>query len=167
MKLSVNDQLIETRNQLLNEINSLTIEDLNRKLDDSTWSVSQICHHLFLTERVFTQSVVYGLKQGHPRKADPKTIHLAADRTQKANAPDMVVPGDVPLSFDQIVELLDESRAILFEVLDRIEDKSLLSERSVKHPLFGHLPLNQWIDLVYLHEQRHIEQIKEIKAQLK
>jgi uncharacterized damage-inducible protein DinB len=166
MKLSVNDQLIETRNQLINEINSLTVEELNKKLDDSTWSVAQICHHLFLTERAFTQSVVYGLKQGHPRKADPKPIHHAADRTQKAKAPDMVVPSDAPLTVDQIVEMLDESRAILLEVLDRIEDKSLLAERSVKHPLYGQLPLDQWIELVHLHEQRHIEQIKEIKAQL-
>lgn len=31
------------------------------------------------------------------------------------------------------------------------------------HPALGELFLDQWIELIYLHEQRHIEQIKEIK----
>ena len=31
------------------------------------------------------------------------------------------------------------------------------------HPALGELSLDQWIELIYLHEQRHISQIKEIK----
>lgn len=31
------------------------------------------------------------------------------------------------------------------------------------HPALGELLLDQWIELIYLHEQRHIEQIKEVK----
>ncbi|MEC3085289.1 PadR family transcriptional regulator, partial [Bacillus cereus] len=30
-------------------------------------------------------------------------------------------------------------------------------------PALGELPLDQWIELIYLHEQRHMLQIKEIK----
>ena len=52
----------------------------------------------------------------------------------------------------------------LLLVLDSIEDPSLLSGKSVKHALFGSLSLEQLIEQVHLHEQRHIEQIKEIKA---
>lgn len=47
-----------------------------------------------------------------------------------------------------------------------IEDKSILAEKSVNHLAFGELPLDQWIEQIYLHEQRHIEQIKEIKLLL-
>ncbi|WP_424473344.1 phage integrase SAM-like domain-containing protein [Paenisporosarcina sp.] len=53
---------------------------------------------------------------------------------------------------------------VLMSVLNTVEDSSALTEKSVPHPFLGQLPLNQWIELIYLHEQRHIEQIKEIKS---
>jgi hypothetical protein len=49
-------------------------------------------------------------------------------------------------------------------VLNKIDDKSILKEIAVKHPVFGDLSLDQWIELLYLHEHRHIEQIKDLKA---
>jgi len=64
------------------------------------------------------------------------------------------------------MDLLNESRKQLITFLDTIEDKSILSEKSVKHPALGELALDQWIEQIYLHEQRHIEQIKEIKGAL-
>jgi hypothetical protein len=167
MTKSVNDHLAETRNQLLSTINSLTNEELNKKPTSDMWSISQVCHHLFLAERTFTQSIIYGLKKGISRKAEPKPIQLAADRSTKVDAPDIILPGKVSLTMEQVIEELDMSREILLEVLSRIEDKTLLAERSAKHPLFGHLPLDQWVELVYLHEQRHIEQIEEIKSYIR
>jgi hypothetical protein len=167
MNKSINDQLAETRNQLLCTINSLTNEELNMKPASDKWSISQVCHHLYLAERTFTLSIIYGLKKGISRKADPKPIQFAADRSIKVDAPEIVLPGEVSLTLEQIVEELDRSREILFEVLSRIEDKSLLAQRSAKHPLFGHLPLDQWVELIYLHEQRHIEQIEETKSYIR
>jgi hypothetical protein len=167
MNKSINDQLAETRNQLLCTINSLTNEELNKKPASDKWSISQICHHLYLAERTFTQSIIYGLKKGISRKADPKPIQFAADRSIKIDAPEIVLPGEVSLTLEQIVEELDRSREILLEVLSRIEDKSLLAQRSAKHPLFGHLPLDQWVELIYLHDQRHIEQIEETKSYIR
>ena len=167
MTKSVDDHLVATRNQLLSTFNSLTTEELNEKPASNKWSISQVCHHLFLAERTFTQSIIYGLKQGISKKADPKPFQLAADRSFKADAADIVLPGEVSLTMEQIIEELDMSREILFEVLSRIEDKSLLAERSAKHPFFGHLPLHQWVELIYLHELRHIEQIEEIKSYIR
>jgi hypothetical protein len=47
-----------------------------------------------------------------------------------------------------------------------IEDKFILAKKSVNYPAFGELPLDYWIEQIYLHEQRHIEQIKEDKLLL-
>lgn len=44
--------------------------------------------------------------------------------------------------------------------------KSILAKKSVMHPALGELPLDQWIEQIYLHEQRHIEQINELKLLL-
>ena len=63
-----------------------------------------------------------------------------------------------------MIDLLNDSRKRLMSVLHTIEDKSILEEKSVNHPAFGELPLDQWVELIPLHEQRHIAQIKEIKS---
>ncbi|MEC2075593.1 PadR family transcriptional regulator, partial [Metabacillus fastidiosus] len=60
----------------------------------------------------------------------------------------------------------NNSRKKLITFLSTIEDKAILEEKSMKHPALGELPLDQWIEQIYLHEQRHIEQIKEIKSLL-
>ncbi|MCM3693510.1 DinB family protein [Neobacillus niacini] len=166
MSLDVLENLTVTRNRLLKEISGLSDADLNRKPNPDTWSVAQVCHHLYLSESVFTQAIIYGLNKSNGRKAEPVPVQLAAKRTQKAKAPDIVAPGDAPLDAEQIKELLDHSRNQFFEFYNPLEDKSILAEKSAKHPLFGYMPLDQWVELIYFHEERHIEQIKEIKSLL-
>jgi hypothetical protein len=166
MSIAVVEELIATRNRLLNEISGLSDAELNKKPDSDTWSVAQVCHHLYLSESVFTQAIIYGLNKSNGRKAEPVPVQLAAERTQKAKAPDIVAPGDGPLDSEQIKELLNHSRNLFFEFYHQLEDKSVLAEKSTKHPLFGYMPLNQWVELIYLHEERHIEQIKEITSLL-
>ncbi|WHZ03637.1 DinB family protein [Neobacillus sp. YX16] len=166
MSITVVEELIATRNRLLREVSDLSNADLNKKLDPDTWSVAQVCHHLYLSESIFTQAIIYGLNKSNGRKAEPVPVQLAAERTQKAKAPDIVAPGDDPLDSEQIKELLNYSRSIFFEFYNQLEDKSVLAEKSAKHPLFGYMPLDQWVELIYLHEERHIEQIKEIKSLL-
>jgi hypothetical protein len=166
MRIDVVEELIATRNRLLNEISGLSDAELNKKPDSDTWSVAQVCHHLYLSESVFTQAIIYGFNKSNGKKAEPKPVQLAVDRTQKAIAPDIVAPGDDPMDSQQIKELLNNSRNQFYEFYNQLEDKSILAEKSAKHPLFGYTPLDQWVELIYLHEERHIEQIEEIKYQL-
>jgi hypothetical protein len=166
MSITVVEELIATRNRLLREVSDLSNADLNKKLDPDTWSVAQVCHHLYLSESIFTQAIIYGLNKSNGRKAEPVPVQLAAERNQKAKAPDIVAPGDDTLDSEQIIELLNHSRNLFLEFYNQLEDKSVLAEKSAKHPLFGYMPLDQWVELIYLHEERHIEQIKEIKSLL-
>lgn len=166
MIANVVENLTGTRNRLLKEISDLSYAQLNKKPDEGTWSAAQVCHHLYLSESAFTQAIIYGLSKSNGKKAEPKPVQLAVDRSQKAKAPDMVVPSDEPLELEKIIELLNQSRNVFFEFYHQLEDKSILKEKSTKHPLFGYTPLDQWVDLIYLHEERHIEQIREIKSLL-
>lgn len=164
MITNVVENLTATRNRLLNEIFGLSYEQLNKKPDEDTWSIAEVCHHLYLTESVFTQAIIYGLNKNNGKKAEPKPVQLAVERSQKVIAPDIVAPDDAPLDSQQIIELLNKSRNQFLKFYNQLEDKSILAEKSAKHPLFGYTPLDQWVDLIYLHEERHIEQIREIKS---
>ncbi|MFJ8072345.1 DinB family protein [Peribacillus sp. NPDC096447] len=86
-----------------------------------------------------------------------------SDRSQKFESPEIAKPFEDPLDVEIILNFLTESRENLLNILRAIDDKSILSKKVSNHPAFGELSLEQWIELLYLHEQRHIEQIKDVK----
>ncbi|QBP91325.1 DinB family protein [Bacillus mycoides] len=164
MNTFVNDKFYETRNQLFEEITLLSDAQFNRKPDKDKWSIAQVCHHLvLLDERVITV-ISSGLKKMDSILNERKEIHtILLDRSIKFIAPEMIEPSIESFEVQQMVDLLNDSRKELMRFLSTIEDESILAKKSVTHSALGELLLDQWIELIYLHEQRHIEQIKEIK----
>ena len=162
----VNDNLYETRNNLVKEITSLSYTQFNGRLGMNMWSIAQVCHHLVLVEQATIKAIAWGLKKVDNTQTERKNVHLMLDRTKKFKAPEIVEPDVEPFEVQSIIDLLNDSRKKFLTFLSTIEDKSILAEKSFKHPALGELPLDQWIEQIYLHEQRHTEQIKEIKLLL-
>ncbi|WP_409274621.1 DinB family protein [Neobacillus sp. SCS-31] len=162
----VNDKLNETRSNLVKEITSLSYTQFNSRIGTDMWSIAQVCHHLVLVEQATIKAIAWGLKQVDDTRTERKNVHLMLDRTKKFQAPEIVEPGTEPFEVQSMVDLLNDSREKLLGFLSTIEDKSILAEKSFKHPALGELPLDQWIEQIYLHEQRHMEQIKELKLLL-
>lgn len=166
MQKLISDSFDETRNDLMKEITYLSDDQFNRKPDLNSWSIAQVCHHLVLVEAATIKAIAWGIKEDEKTPREPRKIDLILDRTRKIQAPKIVEPNFEPFTVQQIIDLLISSREKLVAFLSSIEDESILTKTAVEHPAFGELPLNQWIELIYLHEQRHIEQIKEIKTRL-
>lgn len=156
--------LLDSSNQLIEEIKSLNFDQLNTKPAPNKWSISQICDHLYLTEQVVAKAIEYGVKGKDYELVAPKPIHILSDRTQNFDSPEITQPTEDPFEVDTLLNLLVNSRETLLNLLRSIDDPSSLTKKAANHPAFGELSLNQWIDLLYLHEQRHIEQIKEVKS---
>ena len=162
----VNDNLYETRNNLVKEITSLSYTQFNGRPGMNMWSIAQVCHHLVLVEQATIKAIAWGLKKVDNTQTERKNVQLMLDRTKKFKAPEIVEPDVEPFEVQSIIDLLNDSRKKFLTFLSTIEDKSILAEKSFKHPALGELPLDQWIEQIYLHEQRHTEQIKEIKLLL-
>ena len=164
MNQSVYDNLHETRSNLVKEISFLTDPQFNSKPQGENWSIAQVCHHLLLVEEASINALAWGVKKGNNASEGRRDIkNFLLDRTKKLVAPLIVEPTVEPFEVQQMIQLLIESRNQLMTFLNGIEDISILMEKSVKHPALGELLLDQWIEQIYLHEQRHIEQIKELK----
>lgn len=162
-----NDYLTETRDQLLNEITLLSDDQFNWRPNPENWSIGQVCRHLVLVEEATIKAIAWGLKTGElTQKERIKVDDLLLDRTIKRKAPKIVEPDVESIKVQQIHTLLNDSRIKLTTLLSTVIDKSILEGKSVVHPALGELRLDQWIEQIYLHEQRHIEQIKEIKSLL-
>jgi len=159
---NVKDHLDATRTQLLQEIDTLDDTAFNRKPDAQSWSVAQICHHLVLVEEATRKAIAWGLKAQENSTPARKNIQLILDRTKKIQAPSIVEPTEQPFTVQAMQDLLATTRKNLLAFLQTIEEPEVLAKRAVQHPALGELPLDQWIEMVYLHEQRHIEQLQEI-----
>ncbi len=164
MNSFVKENFEETRKHLFEEITMLDDAQFNNKPDRNIWSIAQVCHHLVLLDERVIMVISSGFKKVDSTLKERREIHsILQDRAIKFAAPEMIEPSLEPFEVQQMVDLLNESRKELMRFLSTIEDESILTKKSVMHPALGELLLDQWIELIYLHEQRHIEQIKEIK----
>ncbi|GAK03945.1 hypothetical protein JCM19037_2308 [Geomicrobium sp. JCM 19037] len=159
------EELTRTRERLYEEIRSLSKGELNRKpAEREAWSIGQICHHLILSEGSFADAIDYGLERGKKIPAEAKPIERALDRSIKTEAPSTSIPDPGPFQVTQLMEGLETSRVYFNNVVNKVDDEQQLTDISVKHPKFGRLSLKQWIELLPMHETRHIEQIQELKT---
>lgn len=71
--MDVNEQ---ARKELLEEVNGISDEDLNRKLADNKWSIKQVLEHLYLMEGVITKTIEGQLDNGKSVNAEEKPIEL-------------------------------------------------------------------------------------------
>lgn len=163
----IKQKLKETRDELFGILTGLSGDQLNQQKDLNSWSISQVCQHLFKTEELYVVAIKKGLKSKEDSFIENKSVEFLLDRSQRLEAPDIAKPTDEFLEYEEIIEKLNNSRQKLLELLNTVEDESVLSRRHFIHPVFKEMLLIEWVKSLYLHEQRHINQINEIIDRLK
>jgi uncharacterized damage-inducible protein DinB len=153
------NHLKNTRQDLLELISAIDEDQLHNKPDEQSWSISQICEHLWINEELFIRAIDAGLRRDDDHIVENKSLELATDRSKKIDSPAISKPVNNHLSYTQLREKLLQSRQRLSELLNSLEEPDVLHKRFYRHPVFDELSLYQWVELLYLHEQRHIEQI--------
>ncbi|MED2974525.1 DinB family protein [Fictibacillus sp. B-59209] len=155
----------EIRRQLLETVSGLSDDQLNEPEEKGRWSIMQTLHHLYLMEKSITIIISNRLKSKITVSAEPKPIEMTVDRSRKVDAPVFAVPTKRYLTLEKIKEKLEESRNELNKVANS-NDQEALEQKSYPHPVFGPMPLKQWIPFVGYHEKRHLAQIEEIKEKV-
>jgi hypothetical protein len=75
------------------------------------------------------------------------------------------VPGPADASVDELLALLDKSRAGLRLAAERIAGHELNRCR-MDHPLVGHLRCGDWLVFVGIHDLMHLEQLDKLAARV-
>lgn len=123
----INHSLKETRDELLGTLQGLNPNQLNMREDSDRWSIGQICQHLIKTEELFVVAIRKGLKSKEDSSIEEKSLEFFLDRSKKIAAPDIAKPTDEIIEYNEIIEKLKNSREKLYELLNTIEDPSVLS----------------------------------------
>ncbi|TPG69846.1 DinB family protein [Brevibacillus laterosporus] len=154
----------EVRAELVKAVEGLSDTDINQVALEEVWTIGQVLEHLYLVEWAVAQNAKRVLAN-EDVITEPKPISLTLDRSKKLQAPAPYEPTTEPKHVEELLQKLEAARTSLLAVFEGAE----ISQRAKKafpHPVFGLLDMNQWLEFVGLHEQRHLEQIKEIKAGL-
>ena len=166
------DAVTNDRQALLDTIRGLSESQLNHK-QDGQWSVSDILHHLALTDEANLKLVSRMAKQAEALALPPDPTpdgseinSLAPFREKLKNrvqAPEFVRPHE-PAPVNDSLARLEASRKSFLEMVARLGqyDLSLLK---YPHPLLGELNMYQWFIIAGGHERRHTAQIDRMKAE--
>ncbi len=152
-----------TRTKLLTSFQDLSDEQLNQKLSEKSWSIAQVLYHLYTSEKAMAGLVLDAL-QANTEKVEEKDLSFITDRTKKSKA--MNEPPNEIITKKNLLELLEESRFQHLQFIFNETHERILAKKSMNHQDFGAISLKNAVDLIWLHEKRHIYQIQEIREKL-
>jgi hypothetical protein len=150
---------------LADEIAGLSEAQLNWRAADGKWSITEVVAHLAIAEPQYWQqvkdSMAKPVEEGFkPKATDVDVMWYGIDRTQRNKTGEARVPkGEYKTAAAAFAD---------FKKL-RGEMKSFVS--GTQEDLRGHRFLNsgmdvyQWVLMISTHSQRHILQVREIKAE--
>lgn len=161
--------------QTLTEFGSLTSEQLNWKPNSSTWSIAQNLDHLIVVNETYypvlagTYNTPFLAKIGFMVSFLGKTVLNAVrpDRKKKMKT----FPIWEPTTSNVIGDILNRFQNHQNELIQKIEEAKGLVENGVviSSPANKHIvyKLETAFDIIVSHEQRHIEQSKELLSLMK
>ncbi|MFJ8064553.1 DinB family protein [Psychrobacillus sp. NPDC096426] len=149
----------EIRAALFQQVDTLTDMQFNQKPHSNSWSPKEILDHLVKMEHTITKGIKAQLSNPESPNAKKKPIQLSTLRFIKVKAPRHTVPTPDYETKEKMKTLLHAARMELLTVYTS-SNFIELQKKSLKHPIFGQVPLIQWFPFVGLHEKRHLKQLE-------
>lgn len=161
--------LMATRDQVIAETAKLSDAQWNFKQGPDRWSVGEVVEHLALAENFFgeaRQKVMDGPAASAEQLAKAKgqdavILKAIPDRTQKVQAPEPIQPKQRLGSREKVAAAYRSRRANTLAYAQKTTDD--LRSRVGDSPL-GPLDAYQWLLFTAAHNERHLGQIREVKA---
>ena len=159
--------LDETRAKFLKSVEGLSEAQWKFKAGPDRWSIAEVAEHIGLSEALI-MSMIEGQVLKAPAKkpgegiTDEKLIAGITDRTQKAQAPEVLKPVNKWPTREALVKDFIAARAKNMEWVKTTNED--LRAHAAPHPAFGPLDAHQWILLLAGHSARHTAQIEEVKT---
>lgn len=166
------DKISGEREALFQSVSDLTEQQLDYKATDDGWSISDVLHHLALSDEANVKLASLMLKQAEEKSLPPDPApdasmlacldHLTEPLNTKVKAPDRVAPRS-HLPAEQSIARLKASREKLMSALEQLGQYDI-GQLTFPHPFLGDLNTYQWLMMAGRHESRHVAQINKIRS---
>ena len=150
-----------TASWFVDEVSRLSSAQISFRPTPESWTILEVIDHLVVVGPIYWQDLQNALKAPVGRKTtttDANILWYGIDRTNREKA----IPSEVPNGLRDLQAGLDAYRNQHARLLQYV--------RTTEDDLRGHFverqgsDTYQWVLLISTHEQRHILQIREIKA---
>jgi hypothetical protein len=152
-----------TEHWLGTEVAGLSEAQLRFRMAPGTWSITDVVEHLAIAEPQYWERLQESMKQP-PNTAtleatDAAILWYGIDRANRATTGDARVPTGRVASVNEPLERFRRLRATMTAYA-----KSTADDLRSRKLLEGNMDVYQWFLMISTHSQRHILQIREIKA---
>jgi len=161
--------LTTTRDQVIAETEKLSDAQWNFKQGPDRWSVGEVVEHLALAENFLAEArqkvmdgpVATAEQLAKAKGQDAVILKAIPDRTQKVQAPEPIQPKQRLGPREKVAAAYRSRRANTLAYAQKTTDD--LRSRVGDSPL-GPLDAYQWLLFTAAHNERHLGQIREVKA---
>jgi hypothetical protein len=161
--------LEETKQNFLKSIDGLSEAQWTFKAGPDRWSIAETAEHIAISESTILSLIRDKVMQAPKPPTAPATlpdqtvIAAITDRTQKAQAPEMLKPTNRWATRDALTKEFVGARQKTVDYVKTTTDD--LRGHFTPHPaLQKDLDAYQWVLLLAAHSARHTAQIEEVKA---
>lgn len=152
-----------TERWLVSEVSGLSHGQLTYRMTPESWSVMDVVEHLAIAEPQYWKQLQDSLKQpvtGEKIEAtDAAILWYGIDRTNRQRTGEARVPHG---TFKDLAGSLGAFRKLRAEMMQAA--KTSKDDMRGRKLLEGNMSVYQWFLMISTHSQRHILQIREIKA---
>lgn len=148
---------------LVSELDGLSAAQLTFKPSPTTWSIANVVEHLGIAEPQYWKQLEDSLKLPatayKPETTDAAILWYGIDRTNRATTGEARVPDG---RFKTASDALASFRALRRTMLEKARTSQ--DDFRGRKLLEGNMDVYQWFLMISTHAQRHILQIREVKA---
>lgn len=152
-------------------LESVSAEQARFQPDSSRWSILQVVEHLVLAEKFLFDILKETLDKSKPlpdeqplpdpEPMDRMILRQVADRSQKAKAPEQLIPKDRFSNRDEAQLEFAKRRE---NTMEFVRNTKLDLRRYRLQGPAGPIDAHQWLLMMAAHTERHAKQIEEIKS---
>ena len=152
-----------TENWLVSELNGLSTAQMTFRMTPDSWSIADVTEHLAIAEPQYWQKVQDSMKQPATTEkleaTDAGILWYGIDRTNRQKTGEARVPHG---TYKTAADALAAFRKLRSTMRDYAQSTG--EDLRSRKLLEGNMDVYQWFLMISAHSQRHILQIREVKA---
>ncbi|HET6226263.1 MAG TPA: DinB family protein [Bacteroidia bacterium] len=158
---SLQEQVNTTLEQFISEFKTVADDIINAEPKQGTWTIGQLGQHIALgTAGVPDQKNEPANRPADKFETSIREVFL--NEKEKYDSPKFLEPEKKRYQKEELLSKLESNKELLLKIIQEKKlDELCLDEAA---PGWGHLTRYEWIKLIIYHTQRHIKQLKKLKA---
>lgn len=161
----------DTKADYIAQLTGISDKQMNFRAAEGRWTIAEIAEHITVTEQALFGLITGQIMKSAPPKCEDvfrmgdNTVVLAVtNRTQKFTAPETVRPNGRWKTREDLLSNFEKTRAQSIDFMTN--NKVDLRSTFMQNP-FGAMDSFQWFLFMTGHSERHLAQLKEVKADKK